>query len=335
LSRRALQSDVGEFIAARSDRLLRTAYLLTGDRERAEDLLQQALSRVWSNWSRSELGPDLTARRELVRGMKPWRRRGASQETDDVLAALARLPRRQRAALVLGEVDRLSDVELADVLECAEPIAHRLRTRARAAFPGGDPAAALESVTVADEPSDSTLTTIAQRLGHVEHRVDVRRRRRRIEVIASLVVATVAAIVVAVVLAPGAGDDDQTLPAPDPGARKPPPVIVGHQLPPILHVGDVNYDYADSVVSRGGDARLRVVVPERGMSQAVTWVTPWTLKGPVDVRVDGELVSHTGAGPLGAGVLLTSHNRHVVVVEATRPLPETRLGLAIYHFPRL
>ncbi len=334
MSRRAVPPDVGEFITARSDSLLRTANLLTGDRERAEDNLQQALSRVWSGWSRSELGPDLAARRELVRGMDPWWRRRTSPDADPMMAALDRLSRRQRAALVLSEVDGLSDTELAAVLECPETIARRLRDRARDAL--GDPGlvAALQTVTVTGEPLLATGTTLAQRLGHVERRVGVRRRRRRIETVASLAVASVAAVVIAAALSPS-GDTDNTPPPPDHQQVNVPPVIVGHQLPPILHITDVNYVYAESVVSNAGDPELRVVVAPRNLSQAVTWVTPWTLKGVVKVRVDGDLVTRAHPGPLGEGVLLTSHQRHVVVLRATRPLPGTRLGIAVYHFPRL
>lgn len=337
MSRRALQSDIGEFIAARSDRLLRTAYLLTGDRERAEDNLQQALSRVWSGWSRDELGPDLAARRELVRHMDPWWRRRSSPDDDELLAALQRLSRRQRAALVLSEVDGLSDAELAEVLECPETIARRLTARAHEAV--GDPGLvkALQTVTIADEPTvpaPTAVTTVAQRLGHVERRVGLRRRRRRIETIASLTAASVAAIVVAVALSPS-DDNDRTPPPPDRHQVAPPPVVVGHQLPPILHITDVNYVYAQSVVSDAGDSRLRVFVAPRRLSQAVTWVTPWTLKGVVEVRVDGDLVTRAHPGPLGEGVLLTSRQPHVVVLTATKPLPGARLGVAVYHFPPL
>ncbi len=75
------------------------------------------------------------------------------------------------------------------------------------------------------------------------------------------------------------------------------------------------------------------MVPARRMSQAFTWVTPWTLKGLVEVRIDGEVASRSGPGPLGAGAMLPSGEAHVVVLQATRPMPGSRLGLAIYRFP--
>ena len=41
------------FVAARSARLLRTAYLLTRDHGLAEDLVQTALAKAWFAWSRT------------------------------------------------------------------------------------------------------------------------------------------------------------------------------------------------------------------------------------------------------------------------------------------
>ena len=226
VSRLAMQTDVGEFIAARSDRLLRTAYLLTGDREEAEHLLQAALAAVWSSWSRSDLGPDLTARRELVRGMGPWwrPRRRPTAVDDDVLVALDRLPRRQRAALVLSEAEGLSDKELAGALDCSELSAGRLVERARAAFGATDAGAALESVADRVE----TDTTVAQRLGHVERRVGTRRRWRRAEVLATLGVAAVVAAVIFMLMP----HDDGSSPSPPP---QPLPRLV-KPLPPVSRV---------------------------------------------------------------------------------------------------
>jgi DNA-directed RNA polymerase specialized sigma24 family protein len=333
LTRRAVQSDVGEFIAARSDGLLRTAYLLTGDRDRAEDLLQGALSRVWSSWSRSDLSPDLTARRELVRGLGRTSRRRSARQGDETLVALERLPRRQRAALVLSEVDRLSSEELADVLECAAVTAARLTARARASFAVAGRGGGLDLVTLPDDPADPQRTTMAQRLREVERRVGARRRRHGVELVASLVVASVAAVVIAVAMA-SAPVDHTTAHAPKTSEVKAPPIVVGHQLPPILHVKNVNYNYSDSLVSSAGDRRLRVVVSPSFAPQAVTWVTPWTLKGSVEVRVDQQLVFHGGPGPLGAGALLTPGREHTVILSVTRALPGTHLGLAIYRWPR-
>jgi RNA polymerase sigma-70 factor (sigma-E family) len=54
------------FVADRSTALLRTAYLLTGDRGHAEDLLQTALMRTARHWSRASEAPEAYARQVLV-----------------------------------------------------------------------------------------------------------------------------------------------------------------------------------------------------------------------------------------------------------------------------
>ena len=46
------EADFDEFVVARSQALLRTAYLLTQDEGRAEDLLQTALTKAWFAWRR-------------------------------------------------------------------------------------------------------------------------------------------------------------------------------------------------------------------------------------------------------------------------------------------
>lgn len=126
--------------AARS--LRRTAYLMTGDWHRADDVVQNALVKLYVAWprlTRSEGFPTY-ARRAVVtsaidEGRRPWRRErsddqaGATEpdhhdrmgEVDDrllVVAALAELPPRQRATVVLRYYDELSVEETAEVLGC-------------------------------------------------------------------------------------------------------------------------------------------------------------------------------------------------------------------------
>ena len=50
------------FVTASSDRLLRTAYLLTGDRGHAEDVVQTALLRTARRWRTARSNPDAYAR---------------------------------------------------------------------------------------------------------------------------------------------------------------------------------------------------------------------------------------------------------------------------------
>jgi RNA polymerase sigma-70 factor (sigma-E family) len=128
------------FVAARSADLLRTAVLLTRDRGRAEDLLQSALVTAYRRWRRIERDdPYPSVRRILVTtaaGRRPLR---STQEivslpaydppgpddTEDVaerermVAALATLPARMRAVLVLRYTEDLSEAATAELMDCS------------------------------------------------------------------------------------------------------------------------------------------------------------------------------------------------------------------------
>jgi RNA polymerase sigma-70 factor (sigma-E family) len=126
------------FVAASGDRLLRTAYLLTRDHALAEDLLQTALTRSWSAWRRIDGDAEPYVRKVLVNTYASWWRRkwngehptevlpdvthdplDGHAERRDLWSALGRLPRRQRAAVVLRYYEGLTEVETADVLGCS------------------------------------------------------------------------------------------------------------------------------------------------------------------------------------------------------------------------
>jgi RNA polymerase sigma-70 factor (sigma-E family) len=64
-----------EFVTARSPALLRTAYLLTRDWGKAEDLLQTALAKAYPRWKKIEDGPEPYVRRILVTSYATWWRR--------------------------------------------------------------------------------------------------------------------------------------------------------------------------------------------------------------------------------------------------------------------
>jgi RNA polymerase sigma-70 factor (sigma-E family) len=126
-----------EFVAVRGQALQRTAYLLTGDWGHAEDLLQTALARAYPRWERI-VGddPDAYLRRVLVNTWSSWWRRrwrgevptgqlrdrpapdeyAAADRRDAVRAALARLPRRQRAVVVLRFHEDLTEAQTAALL---------------------------------------------------------------------------------------------------------------------------------------------------------------------------------------------------------------------------
>lgn len=128
------------FVAARSPQLLRTAYLLTRDRGLSEDLVQTALAKAWFAWGRIEGQPDAYVRRIIVNTYASWWRRkwngeiateelpeaghpdaGARHvdERADLWTALGRLPKRQRAVVVLRFFEDLSEADTADLLQCS------------------------------------------------------------------------------------------------------------------------------------------------------------------------------------------------------------------------
>jgi RNA polymerase sigma-70 factor (sigma-E family) len=139
------------FVLARGPSLLRFAYSLTGDRGRAEDLVQDALVKAYRRWDGDVAldRPEAYVRRIIVNTFLSWHRRRSNREiprtvpdraVDDTTDAfvqrdlvwhlLARLPRRQRAVLVLRYYEGLPDVEIAALLGCAEGTVRSLATRA-------------------------------------------------------------------------------------------------------------------------------------------------------------------------------------------------------------
>lgn len=123
------------FVVARSGSLLRTAYLLLGDEQRAEDLLQTALAKAWFAWSRIDWDPEAYVRRILVTTAASWWRRrwtvetptatvpdepvGVPDDHEDLWIALRHLPPRQRAVVVLRYLEDRSEAETARLLDCS------------------------------------------------------------------------------------------------------------------------------------------------------------------------------------------------------------------------
>ncbi|HEX2356506.1 MAG TPA: SigE family RNA polymerase sigma factor [Micromonosporaceae bacterium] len=133
-----------EFVNERLASLLRYAVMLTGDVHTAQDVVQETMIRVHLNWRRVARAdsPERYVRRMLTNQYLDWRRGSwlrrvllhadpphatpvlydhaqAAADRDEVWCWLARLPRQQRAALVLRYYEGLPDVEIADVLGCA------------------------------------------------------------------------------------------------------------------------------------------------------------------------------------------------------------------------
>lgn len=71
------QAGFESFVAARRQALLRTAYLLTGGHEDAEDLVQVTLVKAVLHWARIADHPEPYVRKILAReSVSRWRRRG-------------------------------------------------------------------------------------------------------------------------------------------------------------------------------------------------------------------------------------------------------------------
>jgi RNA polymerase sigma-70 factor (sigma-E family) len=130
-----------EFVAARSASLQRTAYLVVGDFQLAQDLVQESLVKTYMAWRRlRDVGnAEAYARRVMVTTSISWRRRRSFDERPvevlpeiivadlaDVIAAeadlwtqLHALPPRQRAAVVLRYCEDLSEAQTAELMGCS------------------------------------------------------------------------------------------------------------------------------------------------------------------------------------------------------------------------
>lgn len=141
--------DFDRFVADSADSLVRTAYLIVWDLQEAEDLVQETMVKVARRWPkvRSMEHPAAYARRILVNltldgSAKRSRRRqeltgelpsndelpsngaapdvaGALATQDELVRALATLPPRQRAVLVLRYFLDLPEAEVAEALQCS------------------------------------------------------------------------------------------------------------------------------------------------------------------------------------------------------------------------
>lgn len=135
--------DFEAFAQSQKPKLLRYATVLTGDPHQAEDIVQDALVRLYVKWRRVSKTdrPELYARRVVTHEFLAIRRRKATRLTvlqrdpddvrhdpdhgeqaadrDEMSLLLNRLPYRQRAVLVLRYYEGFTDKEIAELLRCS------------------------------------------------------------------------------------------------------------------------------------------------------------------------------------------------------------------------
>jgi len=147
-----------EFVAARLPAVLRFAGVLTGDRRLAEDVVQEVLLKAFERWP--DIGqldsPEQYVRKMVVNEYLSWRRRSwrlipggaghdvdrrsapdhaqAHVERDALITELGKLPRRQRAVLVLRYYEALPDTAIAELLGCTPGTVRGYASRALAAL---------------------------------------------------------------------------------------------------------------------------------------------------------------------------------------------------------
>lgn len=150
-----LPDDFESFVRAHATELLRSAVLLTGHRERGEDLLHDTLAHLYPRWDRVNAAdaPVAYVRRALINrfvsnGRSPSSRDlpvwdvpdGPTPREFDALVAdrhllwqlISTLPERQRAALVLRYFHDLPDEQIAEHLRCRLATVRSLISRALA-----------------------------------------------------------------------------------------------------------------------------------------------------------------------------------------------------------
>ncbi|WRZ93219.1 SigE family RNA polymerase sigma factor [Streptomyces sp. NBC_01007] len=144
--KQARDEEFQSFVVGRWPRLMRTAFLLTGEQHAAEDLVQTTLEQVYVAWRRVGAADEPEAyvrrvminaharrhRRKLKEFLAPKDDSGLARELPDsgdpiaraddrgaLITALAQLPPRQRQAVVLRYWEDLSESQAAEAMGCS------------------------------------------------------------------------------------------------------------------------------------------------------------------------------------------------------------------------
>jgi RNA polymerase sigma-70 factor (sigma-E family) len=160
-----------QFVEDRTDSLLGTAYLLTRDRQAAEELVQDTLVALYQQWPKvaEAQSPIAYVRRSLINRYLNQQRRASTSELvtdftadraldqrpgpdfanrvddrDQLRRALGTLPPRQRAAVVLRYFHDLSDQQVAETMGCRVTTVRSLISRALSTLRGDAAATGLD-----------------------------------------------------------------------------------------------------------------------------------------------------------------------------------------------
>ncbi|MGW3151477.1 MULTISPECIES: SigE family RNA polymerase sigma factor [Streptomyces] len=144
--KKARDEEFQSFVVGRWPRLMRTAFLLTGEQHAAEDLVQSTLEQVYVAWRKvgSADDPEAYVRRVMINAHARRHRRrlkeflapkddsGLAHEVADtgdrisqaddrsaLLKALGQLPPRQREAVVLRYWEDLTETQAAEAMGCS------------------------------------------------------------------------------------------------------------------------------------------------------------------------------------------------------------------------
>ncbi|WP_433795933.1 SigE family RNA polymerase sigma factor [Actinoplanes sp. CA-252034] len=155
------------FVAEHGQSLVRLAFVLTGDRQHAEDLAQSALVDAYRNWAKVTAArrPDSYVRKVLVNAHLSWRRRrwtterpseisdaaagalpdpgDAFAERDQLRTMLSGLAPRARTVLVLRYYADLSDATIAETMGITESSVRATASRALATLRSQAPPTAM------------------------------------------------------------------------------------------------------------------------------------------------------------------------------------------------